>query len=123
MAGGLAESKLSVPVAHVEAGLRSFKRSMPEEVNRVIADHLSDLLLCPSETSMRNLTAEGIVKNVHLVGDVMLDVIHWAADRLTARPSKILQALDVKKQQYLLATVHRSENTDHKRKLEEIIDS
>src|SRR5579864_4431172 len=86
LAGALAASKLSVPIAHVEAGLRSFKRSMPEEVNRVVADHLSDLLLCPSETSVQNLAAEGITKNVHLIGDVMLDVLNWARQRLAAKP-------------------------------------
>src|SRR2546421_9494754 len=77
LAGALAASKLNLPVAHVEAGLRSFNRSMPEEINRLVADHLSELLLCPSDTAVRNLAAEGITQNAHLVGDVMLDVLNW----------------------------------------------
>jgi UDP-GlcNAc3NAcA epimerase len=121
LAGAVAASKLSVPVVHIEAGLRSFNRRMPEEINRVVADHLSALLLCPSDTAVRNLAAEGITGNVHLVGDVMLDVLNWAKARLTAQPAGILDRLGVKKQRYLLATVHRSENTDDLARLSQIL--
>jgi UDP-GlcNAc3NAcA epimerase len=123
LAGALAASKLCVPIAHVEAGLRSFKRAMPEEVNRVVADHLSDLLLCPSEVSVQNLAAEGIKRNVHVVGDVMLDVLNWAKRSLSAKPSEILGKLGLTRHRYLLATVHRSENTDDLAKLSEILDA
>ena len=121
LAGALAASKLSVPVAHVEAGLRSFNRRMPEEINRVVADHLSDLLLCPSDTAVRNLAAEGITRSTHQVGDVMLDVLNWARQQLTERPSEILERLGLKRQRYLLATVHRSENTDDPARLAQIL--
>jgi UDP-N-acetylglucosamine 2-epimerase len=121
LAGALAASKLSIPVAHVEAGLRSFNRRMPEEINRIVADHLSNLLLCPSDTSVRNLCAEGVTRNVHLVGDVMLDVLNWAKQRLAAKPSEFLSHLGVTKQHYLLATLHRSENTDTAGRLSQIL--
>ena len=121
IAGVLAASKLSVPVAHVEAGLRSFNRSMPEEVNRVVADHLSDLLLCPSDTAIQNLCAEGITQHVHLVGDVMLDVLNWAKQRLLASPSEIVRRLGLTERCYLLATMHRSENTDDRVRLLRIV--
>lgn len=117
LAGALAASKLSVPIAHVEAGLRSFNRRMPEEINRVVADHLSDLLLCPSNTAVSNLAAEGISQNVHLVGDVMLDVLNWAKQRANANQSVILDRFGLSKQAFLLATVHRSENTDEVERL------
>lgn len=123
LAGALAASKLSVPVAHVEAGLRSFNRRMPEELNRVVADHLSDLLLCPSDTAMHNLASEGITRNAHQVGDVMLDVLTWAQQRLSAKPSGTLERLGLTKQDYLLATVHRSENTDDPARLTQIVNA
>src|SRR5690349_9551205 len=76
LAGALAAAKVGVPVAHIEAGLRSFNRRMPEEINRVVVDHLSQLLLCPSETAAHHLASEGITDHVHVVGDVMLDVLN-----------------------------------------------
>lgn len=120
LAGALAAAKLGVPVAHVEAGLRSFNRAMPEEVNRVVADHLSTLLLCPSQTAMDNLAREGITGGVHLVGDVMADALAAAAERARDR-SVILARLGVAEQGYLLATVHRAENTDDPARLRAIL--
>jgi UDP-GlcNAc3NAcA epimerase len=124
LAGALAAAKLCIPVAHVEAGLRSFNRGMPEEINRVVADHLSDVWLCPSDTAAGNLASEGITTNVHVVGDVMLDVLNWAKDRLARNPPETLGAmarLGLTKGSYLLATVHRSENTDHVSRLAPIL--
>jgi UDP-N-acetylglucosamine 2-epimerase len=123
LAGALAASKLSIPVAHVEAGLRSFNRRMPEEVNRVVTDHLSNLLLCPSEVAVRNLAAEGITRGVHVVGDVMLDVLNWAVERLDSYTSQTLRRLALGKGQYALATVHRSENTDDVSRLTSVLEA
>ena len=123
LSGALAASKLSVPIAHVEAGLRSFNRRMPEEINRVVADHLSNLLLCPSDTAIRNLAAEGITQNVHLVGDVMLDVLNWAKQRSDGNEAVILERFGLKRRAYLVATVHRSENTDGVAKLSCILNA
>jgi UDP-N-acetylglucosamine 2-epimerase len=121
LAGALAASKVSVPVVHIEAGLRSFNRCMPEEINRVVADHLSNLLLCPSQTAVSNLATEGILRNVHDVGDVMLDVLQWAKPRADSKRLEILFQLGVRKNSYLLATVHRSENTDDLTRLSGIL--
>lgn len=121
LAGALAAAKLFVPVVHVEAGLRSFNRRMPEEVNRVLADHVSDLLLCPSETAVRNLAAEGIHRNVHSVGDVMLDVLNWAKQKADLKAPDILRHFGLANKSYLLATVHRSENTDEASRLSSIL--
>jgi len=121
LAGALAAAKLSVPIVHVESGLRSFNRDMPEEINRVVADHLSTLLLCPSPTAVRNLAAEGISQNVHLVGDVMLDVLNWAKTRADESSPEVLRRFGLKKGSYLLATVHRSENTDDLLRLSRIL--
>jgi UDP-N-acetylglucosamine 2-epimerase len=121
LAGALAASKLGIPVAHVEAGLRSFNRRMPEEINRVVVDHLSDLLLCPSETAVRHLANEGLTRNVCVVGDVMLDVMNWARQRVAERPPEALRALGITKGSHLLATVHRSENTDDEARLTRIL--
>jgi UDP-GlcNAc3NAcA epimerase len=112
LAGALAAAKLNLPIAHVEAGLRSFNRRMPEEVNRVVADHLSSLLLCPSQVAVDNLVTEGITRGVHIVGDVMLDVLNWARLRNQQRPPEIMGRLELTERGYLLATIHRSENTD-----------
>lgn len=121
LAGALAASKLSIPVTHIEAGLRSFNRRMPEEINRVVADHLSDLLLCPSNTAVKNLAAEGILRNVHLVGDVMLDVLKWAIPGAETQGAAIVGRLGLRHKGYLLATVHRSENTDDGARLSGIL--
>jgi UDP-N-acetylglucosamine 2-epimerase len=94
---------------------------MPEEINRVVADHLSDLLLCPSDTAAANLAAEGITANTHVTGDVMLDVLNWARRQSEANPPPILGRLGLIDRSYLLATVHRSENTDDARRLTGIV--
>src|SRR5260370_5733966 len=108
-------------MARVEAGLRSFNRRMPEEINRVVADHLSNSLLCPSDTAIKNLATEGITQNVHLVGDVMLDVLNWAKQRSDGNELVILERFGLKRQAYLVATGHRSENTDDAAKLSLIL--
>lgn len=120
LAGALAAAKLRIPVAHVEAGLRSFNRIMPEEINRVVTDHLSTLLFCPSQTSVDNLAAEGINRGVHLVGDVMADALRFAV-RQAGERSTILDRLDLSECNYLLVTVHRAENTDDLSRLKNIV--
>lgn len=122
LAGALAASKLHIKIAHVEAGLRSFNRRMPEEINRVLTDHVSDLLLCPTQTAVENLEMEGITKGVHLSGDVMYEALMWAVEK-AKNSSKILQDLDSTPKTYLLATVHRAENTDNPEKLKNILDA
>ena len=111
LAGALAAAKLHLPVAHVEAGLRSFNRRMPEEINRVVADRLSALLFCPSRTAVDNLAAEGIRDGVHLVGDVMAEALAFARQASINR-SDVLARLGLAERGYVLATVHRAENTD-----------
>jgi UDP-GlcNAc3NAcA epimerase len=112
MAGALAAAKLHIPVAHVEAGLRSFNRQMPEEINRVVADHLSTFLFCPTQTAVRNLAAEGITTGVHAVGDVMYDMTLAATTR-AERQSTILETLGLLPRSYAVSTIHRAENTDN----------
>mgnify|MGYP002351742697 FL=1 len=85
LAGSLAAAKLHIRVAHVEAGLRSFNRDMPEEINRILTDHLSEMLFCPSTSASENLTREGITKNVYVVGDVMADSLQFAVNRAAYR--------------------------------------
>jgi UDP-GlcNAc3NAcA epimerase len=112
LAGALAAAKLHIPVAHVEAGLRSFNRRMPEEVNRVLTDHVSDLLLAPTAVAVANLENEGILgEKVANVGDVMLDaMMHYRA--IADAQSTVLARLGLSDRGYVLATVHRAENTD-----------
>lgn len=120
IAGSLAAVKLHVPVAHVEAGLRSFNLRMPEEVNRIVTDQISSMLLCPTETAVRNLASEGRTKDVHLVGDVMYDVA-LAFSRIAERDSDVLQRLQLRERGFALATVHRAENTDDPARLTAIL--
>jgi UDP-GlcNAc3NAcA epimerase len=111
LAGALAAAKLHMPVVHIEAGLRSFNRRMPEEQNRVVTDHLSALLCCPTSTAVGNLAAEGITRGVHSVGDVMYDATLFAGERAPAA-AEVLAAVGLPDSPYMLATVHRAENTD-----------
>ncbi len=120
LAGALAACKLNIPVAHVEAGLRSFNRSMPEEHNRVLTDHCSAYLFCPTQTAVAQLKKESIVKGVHLVGDPMYDAA-LLFGRIAAERSTILARLGLEKRKYCLATVHRAYNTDSPEQLSEII--
>jgi len=120
LAGALAAAKLHIPAAHVEAGLRSFDRTMPEEINRVVADHLSDLLLCPTPHAVHNLASEGIRAGVHLVGDVMVDALYFNRD-LSIQQSRILDRLSLSDRKYLVITIHRPANTDDRKNMESII--
>ncbi|MFN8490946.1 MAG: UDP-N-acetylglucosamine 2-epimerase (non-hydrolyzing) [Caldilineaceae bacterium] len=120
LAGALAAVKLHVPVAHVEAGLRSFNREMPEEHNRVLTDHCADLLFCPTQTAVNLLAKEGVTQGVHLVGDTMYDAVLQFAE-LASKQANILQALAVQPKKFLLATVHRPYNTDEPENLRSIL--
>lgn len=120
LAGALAAVKLHVPVAHVEAGLRSFNRQMPEEINRILTDHASDRLFAPTETAMENLRNEGLPgKRLDLVGDVMYDASLFYRDR--ARKPGWFGGLGVKAGGFVLATIHRAENTDDELRLQAIL--
>lgn len=121
LAGALAASKLSICVAHVEAGLRSFNRTMPEEVNRVLTDHISDVLFCPTRHAVANLQNEGIVRGVHQVGDVMFDSTLYAVQKAADMPS-ILDELGLEMGGFVLATVHRADNTASAEALLRVID-
>jgi UDP-GlcNAc3NAcA epimerase len=121
LAGALAASKLGIPVAHVEAGVRSFNRLMAEEINRVLTDHCADLLLAPTVRAVENLRREGIPEDrIELVGDVMYDAALSYRER-ALRESRYPGCLGLAPKSYLLATMHRAENTDHPRRLEAMI--
>jgi len=122
LAGALAAVKLHIPVAHIEAGLRSFDRRMPEEINRILVDHCSDILFCPTKVAVQNLRREGIEKGVYLTGDVMVDAIYQNIEVAESK-SKILEELGLKKKNYVLATVHRAENTDDLDRLRNIVEA
>lgn len=116
LAGALAAAKLHIPVVHVEAGLRSFNKAMPEEINRILTDHVASLLCCPTQAAVRNLAAEGLCEGVCHVGDVMYDAALLFGD-LAAKSSTILNELEVQGGKYRLCTVHRAENTDCEERL------
>lgn len=121
LAGALAAAKLHVPVAHVEAGLRSFNRLMPEEINRIVADSVSDLLFAPTEEAVTNLRREGTPQErVHLVGDVMYDAALLHGDRADAS-STIVESLGLCGRNFVLATMHRAENTDDPQRIRAIV--
>lgn len=120
LAGALAAAKLHVPVAHVEAGLRSFNRRMPEEINRIVADHTSTLLFCPTTEAARNLDHEGIRAGVHHVGDVMYDATLFARKAAQAS-STLLERLGLEPGGYAVCTVHRAETTDAPKRLAEVV--
>lgn len=129
LAGALAASKLHIPVAHIEAGLRSFYKVMPEEQNRILTDHLSEWLFCPTEVAVKNLANEGITQGVHLVGDIMLDASLFYRQIIKGEKASDISRLnniygltaEVINGSFALATIHRAENTDDPEKLENII--
>jgi UDP-N-acetylglucosamine 2-epimerase len=121
LAGGLAAAQAGIPVAHVEAGMRSFDRAMPEELNRVLTDHLSDLLLCPSDTAVENLAREHVAGRVELVGDVMVDVALLFQPRALADTAP-LQRAGVAPGDYVVATAHRAGNVDDPTRLRMLVD-
>lgn len=118
LGGALAASKLHVPVIHIEAGLRSFNKSMPEEINRVITDHISDYLFCPTQDAVKNLHDENIKKGVHLVGDIMYDAVKIFEDEFLP-PSNINTTQD---KPLAVMTVHRADTTENPEKLRKIIE-
>lgn len=123
LAGALAASKLHIPVAHVEAGLRSFNMKMPEEVNRVIADHLSSVLFVPTKLAYSNLLKEGLSEHkIQLVGDVMFDAVLFYKNKMTNRKDYMV-SLGLKSKSYILVTIHRAENTDDPIRLRAIFDA
>lgn len=120
IAGALAAAKLHIKIAHIEAGLRSFNRKMPEEINRIVTDTLSDLLFVPTQVAVDNLSREGISKGVYLVGDVMVDALQVFTE-LAERKSDVLTRLNLHAEEFGLMTIHRPSNADHDDRLSEIL--
>ncbi|ACJ15987.1 UDP-N-acetylglucosamine 2-epimerase [Thermococcus onnurineus NA1] len=121
LAGALASVKLKIPVAHVEAGLRSFDRTMPEEINRILADHASEVLFAPTEEARKNLEREGITENVYVVGNTVVDAVLQNAE-IAERKSDVLERFGLKPKEYILLTAHRAENTDSKENLRRLLE-
>ncbi|WP_421663836.1 non-hydrolyzing UDP-N-acetylglucosamine 2-epimerase [Lysinibacillus telephonicus] len=119
LAGAIVASKLHIPIIHIEAGLRSFNKLMPEELNRIVTDHVSNILFTPTEIAVRNLRNEGITDGVYNVGDVMYDAVIYNMD--LAEKKYKLEDFQLYKQQYYLGTIHRAENTDSKEQLTAIL--
>lgn len=120
LAGALVASKLCIPLAHVEAGLRSFNRAMPEEINRVVADHLADTLFCPSDAAVKNLKAEGRDHGIHRAADTMIEALEEAVPR-ARKTSRVLEQNGVGDKAFVLATIHRAENTGDPSRLSSIV--
>ncbi|HWK77246.1 non-hydrolyzing UDP-N-acetylglucosamine 2-epimerase [Microbacterium sp.] len=121
VAAALSAVKMHIPVAHLEAGLRSFNRRMPEEHNRVMTDHAADLLLAPTQVAVDHLATEGLAGRTVLVGDVMTDVLFEVRDDVAGRPSALLEELDLTRGGYYVATIHRAENTDDPDRLRDVV--
>jgi UDP-GlcNAc3NAcA epimerase len=121
LAGALAAAKLQIPVIHIEAGLRSFNKRMPEEINRIVTDHVSDILFCPTRVAAANLEREGINRGVNLVGDLMYDAT-LIATPIAERNSTILDDLELSPRRYGVATIHRAANTDDAAMLSRLFD-
>jgi UDP-GlcNAc3NAcA epimerase len=122
LAAALAASKLLIPIAHIEAGLRSFNMNMPEEQNRVLTDHISKYLFAPTETAIKNLKNENIINNVYNTGDVMFDAIKLFKEK-ALKTSSVLKDNNIIPNEYILSTIHRAENTNSINKLKNIIDA
>jgi len=125
IAGALAASKLLIPVIHVEAGLRSYNKAMPEEQNRILTDHISSILICPTETAVQNLEKEGITKSVYNTGDIMFDTILFYKELANEQIDikELMSNCDVEPGEYYLSTLHRAENTDNDTKIREILEA
>jgi len=119
IAGALVGAKLHIPIAHVEAGLRSYDREMPEEINRVVSDAISTILFCPTQTAINNLKREDITKGVYNVGDIMLETYLYYKDQ-AQKNSEILNKLNLKPKEFILCTIHRASNTDNTENLKNI---
>lgn len=124
LAAALCAVKFHIPLAHLEAGLRSFNRRMPEEINRVLTDHAADLLLAPTSLAAKNLEREGLGDRTEVVGDVMTDVLMRMRDEVSSRPVfELMESLSLKAGEYSLATIHRADNTDDPERLERLLGS
>jgi len=121
IAAALSAVKMHLPVAHLEAGLRSFNRRMPEEHNRVLTDHAADLLLAPTEVAVRHLENEGLGDRAVLVGDVMTDVLFEVRDAVASAPSPLVSELGLEPGAHYVATIHRAENTDDPARLAQVV--
>lgn len=122
LAGALAASKLHIKIGHIEAGMRSFDRSMPEEINRVLVDHCSDFHFCSTKTAVENLKREGVTDEVYLTGDVTVDSLLENKD-IAESQSTILNDLNLKSKEYIVATIHRAGNTDNRENLKNIVEA
>lgn len=112
LSGALAAAKLGIPIAHVEAGLRSFNQTMPEEINRILTDHVSSLLFCPSKTASAHLEREGITQGVHVTGDIMFDAVLAVLDKARSRQPGLMKQFGLSFKSYVLATLHRPYTVD-----------